>query len=130
MVFEFHGNPSLGKLTESLVGGGDINQDENLERDPLAVSSSDDQLFQWQALTLKLASANARILVQRPLLSYKVVKWPTLSTAESTTASGHDDYPASNDVRRLMEMQMVLKPRFPSCCTGPPYSQKAAVFLS
>lgn len=61
----------VGKLTVPSLGKRDKHRNHGNEKYKQA-STFDEQLFQLQALALKLAFENARILVHRPLLSYKV----------------------------------------------------------
>lgn len=63
----------LGKLAVSQSGtptNPEIHHRESNDKS-LATSNFDEQLFKLQALALKLAFENARILIHRPLLSYK-----------------------------------------------------------
>ncbi|KAI5918073.1 hypothetical protein F4810DRAFT_726348 [Camillea tinctor] len=65
-------------------------QNRSRLQEPRALSF-DDQLFQLQALALKLAYENARILIHRPLLSYKVVNSSNPSS-DSEPTKRHDSF--------------------------------------
>ncbi|KAL1624023.1 hypothetical protein SLS56_008005 [Neofusicoccum ribis] len=73
-----------------------------------------DHLFRLQALALNLAFENARILVHRPLLSYKMVASSNspavaLSIMTSLEPLSPESYESKMGIRRLMEMQSRLK---------------------
>lgn len=91
---EWHARLPLQLSPASLSGSGS----KSIER----VSSIDDagrlsdqafqnRLFQLQALSLKVAYENAKILIHRPLLSYRMVVPPTNNAAATTTLPGTPD---------------------------------------
>lgn len=109
----------LGKFEVPYFGNLDRREDrgnENNERESSA-SRFDEQLFQLQALALKLAFENARILVHRPLLSYKV--FFSSESSSDTGASRRAPNLASIDVCRDAALQI-------SCAGNTPIFKEAS----
>ncbi|SPO04997.1 uncharacterized protein DNG_07682 [Cephalotrichum gorgonifer] len=100
------GKLRLGKLAVPGPGKSSNHENHRSETHGRAPStlSFDDQLFQLQALALKLAFENARILIHRPLLSYKLFFSSTSST--DTGASRRDPNLASVSVCRDAALQI------------------------
>lgn len=92
----------LDKLEDPL---GSVNKCSHLERDTTQTSDFKEQLFQFQALALKLAFENARILIHRPLLSYAVVN-PSNSSGNSTPASYRGPSTISSHICRDAALQI------------------------
>jgi len=75
----------------------------NIEQESLA-SGFEEHLFRLQAISLKLAFENARILIHRPLLSYKVMS-PSGSSSVAESLR-HDPSSAAIDICRDAALQI------------------------
>ncbi|EAU32845.1 predicted protein [Aspergillus terreus NIH2624] len=74
---------------------------DELDRDVGATGPRfEDHIYELQALALKLAYENARILVHRPLLSYKLVATPSRSESSAETTRPGPFYHALETCRR------------------------------
>ncbi|KAL5363729.1 fungal-specific transcription factor domain-containing protein [Aspergillus floccosus] len=74
---------------------------DELDRDVGATGPRfEDHIYELQALTLKLAYENARILVYRPLLSYRLVATPSRSESSAETTSPGPFHHALETCRR------------------------------
>jgi hypothetical protein len=88
--------PDLLQLTHSSIPGPSYTSAEEMDRDIGASGPKfESHIYQLQALALKLAYDNAKILVNRPLLAYKTIP-PTDSEIDDT-------HPARNPLRLSLQ---------------------------
>lgn len=76
--------PKQLQLQSSISSTGEVHEASPVDAAVAAPDANTCHLFSLQNLTLKLAFENAKILIHRPLLSYKAV-----TTAQATNIDGH-----------------------------------------
>jgi hypothetical protein len=90
----------LGKLDSNTATGQDS---KDISRLPF-----EDQLFQLQALTLKLGFENSKILIHRPLLSFKKITPPHPPHSDSNSNRRVDPFSLATETCRESALQISL----------------------